>query len=185
MAEYTIGSQYGSMFGMDVHARSTTVRGLDLATGEARTKRFGGCPDPAEIAVWTGRGFAGPRYAAYGSGCAGFHMCRELRSLGIDCDVVAVSTIARSSDDRRRRNDGRDAERLLAEMLSPDSSHSTVWVPDAECEGERDLVRARRDAGQALKRSRRQAGAILLRHGLVWNEKAPSGRVKTTWARDP
>lgn len=184
VAEYTISSQYGSLFGMDVHARSTTVRGLDLATGETRVKRFGDCPGAAEIAAWMQGGFAGPHYAAYESGCTGFHMCRELRGLGIDCDVVAVSTIARSADDRKRKNDRRDAKRLLAELLSPDSSCSTVWMPDEECEGERDLVRARHDARQALERSRLQAGAILLRHGHVWNEKTPSGRLKAAWGRD-
>ena len=184
MAEYTISSRYGSLFGMDVHARSTTVRGFDFSTGEMKTKRFGDCPGPALIANWMQEGFSGPHYAAYESGCTGFHLCRELRSLGIDCDVVAVSTIARSTDDKKRKNDRRDAKRLLSEMLSPEPSYSTVWMPDEECEGERDLVRARHDARQALKRSRQQANAILLRHGCVWNEKAPSGKVKTTWGRD-
>ncbi|MBQ9042145.1 MAG: IS110 family transposase [Eggerthellaceae bacterium] len=184
MAEYTISSEYGSLFGMDVHARSTTVRGFDFATGETRTKRFGDCPEPALIAEWMQEGFTGPHYAAYESGCTGFHMCRELRELGVDCDVVAASTIARSTDDKKRKNDRRDAKRLLSEMLSPEPSYSTVWLPDEECEGERDLVRARHDARQALKKSRQQANAILLRHGLAWNEKAPSGRLKTTWGRD-
>ena len=184
MAEYTISSEYGSLFGMDVHARSTTVRGFDFATGETRTKRFGDCPEPALIAEWMQEGFTGPHYAAYESGCTGFHMCRELRELGVDCDVVAASTIARSTDDKKRKNDRRDAKRLLSEMLSPEPSYSTVWLPDEECEGERDLVRARHDARQALKKSRQQANAILLRHGLAWNEKAPSGRLKTTWSRD-
>ena len=184
MAEYTISSEYGSLFGMDVHARSTTVRGFDFATGETRTKRFGDCPEPALISEWMQEGFTGPHYAAYESGCTGFHMCRELRELGVDCDVVAASTIARSTDDKKRKNDRRDAKRLLSEMLSPEPSYSTVWLPDEECEGERDLVRARHDARQALKKSRQQANAILLRHGLAWNEKAPSGRLKTTWSRD-
>jgi len=184
MAEYTISSEYGSLFGMDVHARSTTVRGFDFATGETRTKRFGDCPEPALIAEWMQEGFTGPHYAAYESGCTGFHMCRELRELGVDCDVVAASTIARSTDDKKRKNDRRDAKRLLSEMLSPEPSYSTVWLPDEDCEGERDLVRARHDARQALKKSRQQANAILLRHGLAWNEKAPSGRLKTTWGRD-
>lgn len=172
MAEYTISSRCDSMFGMDVHARSATARGFDLATGETRTKRFGDCSEAAEIAEWMAQSFTRSKYAAYESGCTGFHLCRELRNLGIDCDVVAVSTIARSSDDRKRKSDRRDAKRLLAEMLSPGSSYFTVWVPDAECKGERDLVRARHDARQALKMSRQQASAILLRHGLVWNEKA-------------
>ena len=184
MAEYTIRSEYGSLFGMDVHARSVTVRGFDFETGETKTKRFGDCPTPEEIAAWMREGFSGPHYAAYESGCTGFHMCRSLREAGIDCDVVAVSTIARSSDDKKRKNDKRDARRLLSELLSPDASFSTVWLPDEECEGNRDLVRARHDVRLALRGLRQQANAILLRHGLVWNEKTRTGRLKTTWGRD-
>ena len=105
MAEYTISSQYGSLFGMDVHARSTTVRGFDFATGETKVKRFGDCPAPAEIAAWMKGGFAGPHYAAYESGCTGFELCREVRAAGVECDVVAVSTLPKSGRDRKRKND--------------------------------------------------------------------------------
>ena len=185
MAKYTISSDYGSVFGMDVHARSITVKGFDWATGEEKTKTFSDCPTAAEIAEWMERFFTPPHYTAYESGCTGFHLCKEMRSLGIDCDVVAVSSIARSSDDKRRKTDKKDANRLLAELISPKKDYSVVWVPDAECEALRDLARARIDAVIAVKRVKQQASALLLRHGYVWNEKTASGKsLKKTWGAD-
>ena len=40
MAKYTIESRYCSTFGMDMHARTTTVKGIDRSTGATATKRF-------------------------------------------------------------------------------------------------------------------------------------------------
>lgn len=65
MAKYTIESEHCSTFGMDVHARTTTVKGLDRSTGETKTKRFDNTPSPAEIASWMQAEFAGPWRAAY------------------------------------------------------------------------------------------------------------------------
>ena len=95
--------EYSTIFGMDTHARSVTVRAIVIKTGEVKTKKFANCPTPLEIAEWM-RGFPAPRYAAYESGCTGFHLCRELRKHGIACDVIAVSSIARSTDDKIKKN---------------------------------------------------------------------------------
>lgn len=184
MPQYTIQTEHTSIFGMDVHARSVVVKGFDWSTGEEKSRRFGDCPSAAEIAEWMRAEFAPTYYAAYESGYTGFQLCRDLRALGIDCDVVAVSTIARSDDDRKRKTDRKDASRLLSEMLSPKKGKfSVVWVPDEECEAVRDLVRARDDAVEALKRSKQQTTAALTRHGLTWNERTPTGNLKSMWTK--
>jgi transposase len=169
---------------MDVHARSVSVRGIDRSTGEIGLRRFGDCPSADDIATWMRENFTGPYYAAYESGCTGFRLCRDLRARHIDCDVVAVSSIARSTDDRQRKTDRTDARRLLSELLSPMPTYTTVWMPDTECEAARDLARARADAVLAAKRSKQQTAALLLRHGFVWNEKTATGNRKKTWGRE-
>lgn len=184
MAQYTINSKYRSIFGMDVHARSVTVKGFDCATGRTKTARLGDCPAPSEVAGWMGANFEGPSYAAYESGCTGFHLCRELRALGIDCDVIAVSSIARSADDKLHKNDRRDAARLLAELLNPVSTVSAAWCPDAECEAARNLARARFSAAREAKAAKQRVSALLLTHGCVWNERTPAGNLKATWTRE-
>ena len=181
MAQYTINSEYASVFGLDTHARTTTARGIDLETGAMKVKRFVDCPAPGEIAAWMHQYFPAPHYAAYESGCTGFYLCRELIGLGVDCDVLAVSTIARSTNDKQNKNDRKDAKRLLDELLIPSSSPSKVWLPDCELEGVRDYLRCYRDEVVALKRSKQQTTALLLRHGHVFNEKTPTGSRKENW----
>ena len=183
MAQYTINSEYASLIALDTHARTVTAKGINLETGETKLKRFNGCPSPEVIAAWIHANFQAPHYAAYESGCTGFFLCRELRNLGIDCDVIAISSIARSTDDKENKNDRRDAKRLLHELLNLDQSLSRVWLPDAECEGVRDLLRCCRDASNAVKRLKQQVSALLLRHGHVFNEKTPKGKRKKLWGR--
>jgi transposase len=149
-----------------------------------KTRRFFDCPSADVIAAWMKESFEGPYYAAYESGCTGFDLCRKLRAQGIDCDVIAVSSLARSTDDNKAKNDRRDARRILFELLLPTPAYTTVWVPDTFCEAARDLARAREDAVDAAKRSKQQLSALLLRHGYVWNEKTPSGNRKKTWGAE-
>ena len=76
-----------------------------------------------------------------------------------------MSSIARSTDDKIKKNDRRDAKRLASELLNPANDLSRVWLPDEECEGARDLARAYADASDATKRAKLQLIAFLLRHG--------------------
>lgn len=117
--------------GLDVHARSVAAAAFNPFTGEVVHRDFG--TDAAEIAEWA-LGFEEPR-ACYESGPTGFHMARELRALGLDCAVAAVSKMQRPAADARRKNDRRDAE-FIARMLA---THNIVEVPlpDAAVEAAR------------------------------------------------
>lgn len=78
---------YITSIGLDVHARSVSACAFDPFTGEVAQGRFG--TDAGEIAEWI-LGFESPK-AVYESGPTGFALCRELRALGVDCVVGAVS----------------------------------------------------------------------------------------------
>ena len=43
--------------------------------------------------------------AVYESGVTGFHLVRELREMGVDCIVGAVSKMHKPASDRRKKND--------------------------------------------------------------------------------
>lgn len=187
MGKYTLNSDYYSTFiGMDVHARSISVKVKDKSSkdGKPKSKRFGNSPSAEEIACWIQTNFEGPWYAAYESGCTGFNLCRELRALGIDCDVIAVSSIARSQDETQRKTDSIDASRMLSEITSENPTCSVVWTPPEEIEAMRDLVRARHDANKAAKAAKEQVSAMLLRHGHVWDHLTIRGNLKTTWTQE-
>lgn len=148
--------------GLDVHARSVAAAAFNPFTGEVVHRDFG--TDAAEIAEWA-LGFEGPR-ACYESGPTGFHMARELRALGLDCAVAAVSKMQRPAADARRKNDRRDAE-FIARMLA---THNIVEVPlpDAAVEAARDLDRALDDATAEYRRARQRLNMFLIRLGHVW-----------------
>ena len=84
-------SNYVTAIGLDVHARSIKACALNPMTGEVERASFG--YDPASVAEWA-LGFESPK-AVYESGVTGFHLCRALRALGLDCAVGAVSKMQR------------------------------------------------------------------------------------------
>ena len=67
-----------------------SMRAMDSASRRSFLRRASAA---AEIAGWA-LGFEEPR-ACYESGPTGFHMARELRALGLDCAVAAVSRMQR------------------------------------------------------------------------------------------
>ncbi|MCL2757538.1 MAG: hypothetical protein FWD43_05620, partial [Coriobacteriia bacterium] len=95
-----------------------TMRALDLNTGEERRKRIVDCPTAGDIVSWAESWAAGPFRFAYESGPCGFQLAREIRALGHDCEIIAVTSIARSEEDKCFKDDSRDAGRLLAELTS-------------------------------------------------------------------
>ena len=163
--------------GLDVHARSVAAAAFNPFTGEVVRRSFG--TDASEIAEWA-LGFEDPR-ACYESGPTSFHMARELRALGLDCAVAAVSKMQRPAADARRKNDRRDAE-FIARMLA---THNIVEVPlpDMAVEAARDLDRALDDATRELRRSRQRLNMFLIRLGHVWDERNADGARKKAWTR--
>ncbi len=169
--------KYNVYVGMDVHARSVTAQALNKHTGEVHKKRFGAGYSAAQIAAWV-EGLGKSAYCAYESGCTGVWLARDLRLLGIDCDVIAVSTLARSTKDRQEKCDKLDARAILREIANPLSTYSCVFIPTKEQEGRRDLCRLYIQAKDDAKRAKQALTSFLCRHGHIWNEKTKTGKLK-------
>ena len=167
-----------AFIGLDVHARSIKAVSLDVMTGEVRAATFG--YDAGAVAEWV-RSVDPRARCVYESGVTGFDLQKRLSGLGVDCVVGAVSKMIKPSADGRRKSDRNDAE-FLARMLSV-GNVVEVWVPDDECEAARDLTRALEDARDDLSRSKQRLSKFLLRHGLVFDERTPTGRRKGNWTR--
>ena len=167
-----------TFIGLDVHARSIKAVSLDVMTGEVRCATFG--YDAGAVAEWV-RSVDPKARCVYESGVTGFDLQKRLSGLGVDCVVGAVSKMIKPSADRRRKNDRNDAE-FLARMLSV-GNVVEVWVPDDECEAARDLTRALEDARDDLSRAKQRLSKFLLRHGLAFDERTPTGRRKGNWTR--
>ncbi|WP_302383970.1 IS110 family transposase [uncultured Adlercreutzia sp.] len=183
MGEYTIKSDHASTIAMDQHARSVTLAGADLSTGEFKKGKLVNCPTASDVVSWAAGWATAPMRFVYESGPCGFHLAREIRALGHDCDVIAVTSIPRSADDKRLKDDRRDADGLLDAILSPGSKCRAVFLPSEESEAVRDLVRAYFDYAAATRRWKAQTSGFLLRHGHVWNERTKTGGLKGTWTQ--
>jgi transposase len=94
--------------------------------------------------------------SAFQAGPTGYVLHRQLTSMGVDTLVVAPSLIPVQPGDRIK-TDQRDSLRLARLLRSGDLT--LVWVPDAEHEGLRSLVRTRADA---------KVDQLRARHRLRW-----------------
>jgi transposase len=97
----------------------------------------------------------------------------QLTALGVACEVIAPSLVPVKAGDRVK-TDRRDAVKLARSYRAGDLT--PVWVPDADHEALRDLVRAREDARQDQHRARHRLSKFLLRHG-----RRPPDDVKKSW----
>lgn len=108
-------------------------------------------------------------HVVYEAGPCGFVIWRHLNAQGIDCEVVAPSSIPKRTGDRIK-TDRRDA--MLLARLSRSGDLTPVRVPGAADEAVRDLVRARDDAVRECRNARHRLKALLLRNGVAYAGKS-------------
>lgn len=117
----------------------------------------------------------------YEAGPCGYDIYRSLTDKGIDCVVIAPSLIPKKSGDRIK-TDRRDAETLA--KLHRAEELTAVYVPAIEDEALRDLVRAREDCVNTLKRAKQQLGSFLLRHHVCYSGKSKWSKAYFNWLAD-
>lgn len=158
--------EFSKYVGLDVHAISIEVGVAD--PGRARSRHYGGV-NHTQAAVSAMLKKLSPdgevMELCYEAGPCGYGLYHQIIASGHQCHVVAPSLIPKRAGDKVK-TDRRDCLRL-AELLRA-GELTSVWVPDAEQEAIRDLVRTRDDFKTSQKQSRQQLLAFLLRHSLRW-----------------
>lgn len=155
MSDCTFAPALGAM---DVHARSIRLVGVrdDALIVETTL------PHEYEVVERELRRCGITTRVCYEAGPTGFALARHLRSVGIECEVIAPSEVPVRAGDRIK-TDARDARRLArlyaGGMLEP------IFIPTAAQEAVRDLVRAREDARHDRMRARHRMSKFCLRHG--------------------
>jgi transposase len=170
MRKESVMNQDKAFVGLDVHREKIAVA---VAIGREAPHFEGVILNRAEaVRKWV-RALR-RRYAqievAYEAGPCGFVLYRQLEQLGVSCQVVAPSLIPTPAGPRIK-TDRRDA--LLLARLLRSGDLTSVWVPDAEHEALRDLVRAREAALADRVRATNRLRKLLLRAGVQ-----PPTRVK-------
>ena len=119
-----------------------------------------------------------PLHVVYEAGPCGFVIWRHLTALGVQCEVVAPSSIPKRSGDRVK-TDRRDA--MMLARLSRSGDLTAVRVPGAADEAVRDLVRAREDAVRECRNARHRLKALLLRNGIPYAGKTSWTAAHLRW----
>src|SRR5438128_2099344 len=147
--------------GLDVHADTIAVA---VAEPEGEVRSLGTIPNTPEAVrrLVKRLGSAARLRVCYEAGPTGYVLYRQLAALGVRCAVIAPTLVPVKAGDRVK-TDRRDAEKLARSYRSGDLT--PVWVPEADHEALRDLVRAREAAKKDELRARHRLGKFLLRQG--------------------
>ena len=169
--------------GLDVHKNSISIAIAE--DGRKREVRFYGAinNDMDQLHKFLRKQISQgvePR-CVYEAGPCGYKIYRSLSDKGIECAVVAPSLIPKKSGDKIK-TDRRDAESLA--KLHRAGELTAIYVPSIEDEALRDLVRAREDSVNALKKAKQQLGAFLLRHHIIYSGKSKWSKAYFNWLAD-
>jgi transposase len=106
---------------------------------------------------------------AYEASSCGFVLSDEAKAEGVDCHVLAPTKMEKSVEQRKHKNDDRDAEdsleKLRAHVLAGNRL-PTVWVPDVQTRDDRELIRTRLELTEKQTQVKSQIQMLLKRHGI-------------------
>lgn len=110
----------------------------------------------------------------YEAGCLGYSLYRQLTNEGIECVILAPTTMERPVS-YPIKNDKRDAKGVARCLAT--HGYKAVYVPTPDDEAVKEYIRMRDDHADDLKRTKQQLLALCIRHGKRFTEG------KTYWTQ--
>ena len=165
--------------GMDVHKESFTL--CCFALGEKEPGHVQTVPSEHILVVkYVNRlrklyGEETEFICGYEAGCLGYTLYHQLKGCGLECVILAPTTMMEQKGKKRVKTDKRDAKNI-AKCLAY-HTYSPVHIPTEEDEQVKEYIRMRDDIKANLKRTKQQILSFCLRHGLVYTQ------TKTTWTQ--
>ena len=104
----------------------------------------------------------------YEAGTLGYSLYHQMTGQGIDCVILAPTTMATTRKKKGIKNDKRDAANI-AKCLAY-NTYSSVYVPTGEDNAVKEYIRMRNDTKETLKRIKQQTIAFCTRHGKRFTE---------------
>lgn len=106
-------------------------------------------------------------HCGYEAGCRGYSLAKDLLNKGIDCVVMAPTTIDKPSDNCKKKTDRLDA-RLLARTLC-NGSYKKVHIPDNQDLMVKEHIRMFQFHKKCLREMKQAVCSLLLRYGKVYD----------------
>lgn len=161
--------------GLDVHTTNYTICSFDWYDG----KYFGETtvkPEYQQIEKYVNRlkkqYEPGHRFlCGYEAGYLGYSLFHELDSVGIECVILAPSTMCDTKTNKQIKTDPRDA-RNIATCLAY-GLYSAVHVPSEMDNAVKEYMRMRDSAMEELKAIKQQLLAFCVRNGKRFEGKTP------------
>ena len=104
---------------------------------------------------------------AYEASSLGFGLCDEGNDAGIECYVLAPTKMPQSEEQRKRKTDKRDAQKILEQVrghVLAGNDLAKVWIPDLQTRDDREVVRMRLEVANKLTEARTQVRTLLKRN---------------------
>ena len=111
---------------------------------------------------------------AYEASSCGFVLSDEAEGLGMKCWVLAPTKMEKSVEQRKHKNDDRDADDVLEKLrghVLAGNRLPSVWIPDLQTRDDRELIRTRLELGEKQTQIKAQIRMLVKRHGV----EKPSG----------
>lgn len=111
---------------------------------------------------------------AYEASSCGFVLSDEAEELGVKCWVLAPTKMEKSVEQRKHKNDDRDADDIVEKLRGHALAGNRlprVWVPDRQTRDDRELIRGRLELTEKQTQIKAQIRMLVKRHGL----EKPSG----------
>lgn len=115
----------------------------------------------------------------YEAGCLGYSLYHELKEKGIECVILAPTTMKTEKGGRKLKNDYRDAK-MIAECLAY-GGYSAVHIPTELDNSVKEFIRMRDDIKENLKSIKQQIIAFLTRNGKQFEGKSFWTRKHIDW----
>ncbi len=154
---------YTKFVGLDVHKDTISIAVAD--SGRQPARDFGKIDNSKEAVRKLMFRLGAPEklLVCYEAGPTGYGLCRWIKRLGIECEVVAPSLVPTKPRDKVK-TDRRDARKLAQHLRAGELT--PVWTPGEDDEALRDLVRAREDGIEDLLQAKHRLSTFLLRHDM-------------------
>jgi len=157
--------------GADVHDNSIAAR-IAVNKEEPETRIFS-YTTQGRKSMFKYLKFVGCKYGAerivmaYEASSLGFGLCDEGWDAGIECYVLAPTKMPQSEEQRKRKTDKRDAQKILEQLrghVLAGNDLAKVWIPDPQTRDDREVVRMRLEIADKLTEARTQVRTLLKRN---------------------
>lgn len=169
--------------GMDVHTTNFTFCSYSLET-DAPFAQVTLPPVPGSVVSYIQKlrkMHGDSRFlCGYEAGCLGYALYHQLTALGIECVIMAPSTMP-IVPGKRVKNDRKDAANI-ARCLAY-GTYKRVYVPDDEDNAVKEYIRMRDDVKQHLKSTKQQIIAFTTRLGCQFDGKSYWTQKHLKWLR--